>query len=249
MTARKSIMVAVPAEVLERMVRGYLGRHVPDARLVKRIEASAMVLGLPDRDLMDPANQDSPVDWTASKAQRARLVEMRKKLEVASQPEPSATPETVAKAKALRNRDPVHYMSLSDVEIGAVEQIRNLIEALGRGLAPSGGDTSRIIVDGGKAIRHPVDLMNEKELWLHHAVFLPWCERLRRRAARGPNSDNLRPSALELTLKVLVDRWGLGECAKAFAMQRPRTTLVFGEALRDWITIHREAAQGRSTHS
>lgn len=130
-----------------------------------------------------------------------------------------------------RQRDPIANMALSRRQAAAAHEIAAIFEATVRALTARVRPTDHPRVDQGRNVDAPFANMPERLAEARHARYLPWVAAHQDVVARnGP--DALK--AVDLVLRVLVDRTPLGRIDKRYRLRHGAAGGVLRAALDEY---------------
>ena len=115
----------------------------------------------------------------------------------------------------------------------AVEDIRRIWQAFGRGLFPAARDIARPRVDGGRPFTDPVGRMREGEAALYQRRYKPWAVWAGREAIANRAGERL--TLLQLVYDMVIDNMGPRQWEDRNQVRHGTATRLLGRALEVYL--------------
>lgn len=172
---------------------------------------------------------------TARARRKARAVAALLGLAALPEPGPAET-SPFAAVKARRRRDPLANLALSDAQVAAAGEIREVFEALTRGLHGAVRPLFAERVDGAAAGGDPFGAMPPRLARLHKQRYLPWARRQSKTVAerRGEGLSVERLTGVGLVVAALIDHVPVRRLEGQFRSRNGALGARLREALDDY---------------
>jgi len=160
-----------------------------------------------------------PIDWQKSKA------------EFDEEPTERAGQKHLVKQKVDVIEKLMQAGSLKEDHRIAVNEIRRMYEAIGKGLFPCARALENEPVDGRAAYRDPIDRMKEVEVIIYTNRYKPWADAM----SRIPVKDDPKVTLLTLSIDMIVDNMGPYQWEHMNRLPRRTATNKLAMALESYL--------------